>query len=310
MSRRLPSASILASFAIIYLFWGATFLAIKIGDRALPPEVLAALRFLAAGAILYAWGWARGWPHPRWREWRAVAVVAVFMFPIGYGIQFWAETRVPSGVTAVIVALVPLWVAALETWGFRSDPASAKVLGGCLLGIAGMGVLMAGGGARAHLPLWPVLALVVAAFAWSLGTVLIPRLAMPRSPGMSAAAQMLAGGAMLAGVAAGAGEWRGLHWAAVFTPAAFWSLAYLVVPGSVVAYGAFVWLLTRVAAVRVATYALVNPVVALFLGWGWGGEALSAASLAGSVIILGALALVLSRRSQEEVSVATMTPQD
>ncbi len=310
MSRRLPSASILASFAIIYIFWGGTFLAIKIGDRSLPPEVLAALRFLAAGAILYAWGWVRGWPHPRLCEWRAVAVVTVFMFPIGYGIQFWAETRVPSGVTAVIVALVPLWVAALEIWGFRSDPASAKVLGGCLLGLAGMGVLMAGGGARAHLPLWPVLALVVAAFAWSLGTVLIPRLAMPRSAGMSAAAQMLLGGVMLAGLAAGAGELHGLDWAAAFTPAAFWSLAYLVLLGSVVAYGVFVWLLTRVAAVRVATYALVNPVVALFLGWGWGGEALTAASLAGSVIILGALALVLSRRTMAEPAAAAVVPID
>ncbi|MGH9487557.1 MAG: EamA family transporter [Terriglobales bacterium] len=297
MARRFPSVAILAGFAVIYVLWGATFLAVKIGDATLPPLLLAALRFLAAGVILYGWGWARGWRQPSAREWGSVALVSVPMFLIGYGVQFWAETLVASGLTAVILALVPLWVAVLEAWAFRSEPASGKIVCGCVLGVAGMGVLMAGGGGAVHLPLWPVLALTLAALAWALGTVLIARLPMPQA-GMSAAAQMLMGGAMLAAGAAATGEFQGLHWRAELTAPVLWSLAYLVLAGSVLAYAVFVWLLGRVAAVRVSTYALVNPVVALLLGWGWGGEALTASELAGSGIILVALALVLSRSSR------------
>ncbi|MGH9468574.1 MAG: EamA family transporter [Terriglobales bacterium] len=297
MSRRIP-LSVLAGFFVVYVFWGATFLAIKIGDATLPPLLLAALRFLLAGGILYGWGWGRGWPHPRAREWGAVALVSVLMFLIGYGVVFWAETRVSSGMTAVIVALVPLCIAGLEAWVWRTEPASARVLGGCLLGVAGMAVLMSGGGA-AQLPAGPVTALILASLAWAVGTVLMVRLPMPAHAGVSAAAQMLVGGAMLLAASAASGELRGLHWASAFTPAAVWSLLYLVLPGSVLAYGVFVWLLERVAAVHVATYALVNPVVALLLGWEWGGEALHWPSLLGTAIILGALALVLGRRSRE-----------
>lgn len=302
MRGRFPSLPILGGFFVIYVLWGATFLAIKTGDASIPPLLLAALRFIVAGVMLYAWGWMRRWPHPSAREWGGVALVSVLMFPIGYGVVFWSETKVPSGVTAVVVALVPLWVAALETWTFRVRRASAKALGGCLLGVAGMGVLMAGGGRQGALPWWPVTALVLAALAWALGTVLIGQMPMPRAAGMNAAAQMLAGGGMLAAAAAACGEFQGLNWARAMNAPAFWSLAYLVLAGSVLAYAVFVWLLGKVPAVHVATYALVNPVVALLLGWGWGGERLSAAELAGSGIILAALALVLSRQSQPEAA--------
>ncbi|MGH9475201.1 MAG: EamA family transporter [Terriglobales bacterium] len=298
MTRKFPSLAILGGFFVIYVLWGATFLAIKIGDTALPPLVLAALRFVVAGVILYAWSWLRRWPQPTMREWGGVALVSIFMFPIGYGVTFWSETRVPSGVTAVVLALVPLWVAAMEIWIFRLAPVSAKVLGGCVLGVAGVAVLVTGGGGHAALPWWPIVALVLAAGAWALGTVLIPRLPMPRAAGTSAAAQMLLGGVMLAAAAAATGEFTGLHWARALTGPALWSLAYMIFAASVLAYAVFVWLLGKVSAVQVATYALVNPVVALYLGWGWGGETLTRSGLVGSGIILAALALVLSRQTQ------------
>ncbi|MGH9412666.1 MAG: EamA family transporter [Terriglobales bacterium] len=295
MPRRSLSPGVLAAFAVIYVFWGATFLAIRIGDATLPPLAFAALRFIPAGLLLYGWGWLRGGPHPSAPEWRSIVLVALLMFPVGYGLQFWAQTRVSSGLTAVIVTLVPLWVAAIEIWVFRTTAPSVKVIGGCVLGLAGMAVLMSGGAAGARLPLLPVLALLAVSLSWSVATILIARLPLPRSTGISAGAQMLVGGLMLAAGAAATGEFHGVDWLHALTPAALWSLLYLIVAGSVVAYAAYVWLLGRVSAVRVATFALVNPIVALLLGWAWAGEVLTAASLAGTAIILAALALVLSR---------------
>jgi len=286
-------ASIVFGFAIIYLLWGATFLAIKIGDQTLPPLVLAAARFLMAGALVWAWATARGEAQPSGREWAGAFAVAALMFVAGYGVLFWAETRVASGVAAVLAALIPLWVAALEVWIFRSAPASLQVLGGCVLGAAGVGLLMSGGGAGATDPK-AALALVGASLAWALGTVVQHRWALPRSAAMSSAAQMLAGGALLVGAAAAAGSFHGLRWTA-FGGRTFWALSYLVVAGSVVGYSAYIWLLGHVSAVRVASYALVNPIVALGLGWAWAGERISPEAWAGSAVILAALALVLSR---------------
>src|SRR6185437_16160667 len=138
----MPQRSRIAlGFAIIYLLWGGTFLAIKIGDQTLPA------RFLAAGALVWAWATARGEAQPRAREWAGALAVAALMFVAGYGVLFWAETRVASGVAAVLAALIPLWVAALEAWVYRSAPASMQVVGGCVLGAAGVALLMSGHGA-------------------------------------------------------------------------------------------------------------------------------------------------------------------
>src|SRR6185437_7764997 len=271
----MPQRSRIAlGFAIIYLLWGGTFLAIKIGDQTLPPLVLAAARFLAAGALVWAWATARGEAQPRAREWAGALAVA-------------------AGVAAVLAALIPLWVAALEAWVYRSAPASMQVVGGCVLGAAGVALLMSGHGAGAT-DATAALALVGASFAWALGTVVQHRWTLPRTAAMSSAAQMLAGGGLLAGTAAMAGEFSGLHWGA-FGGSTGWALAYLVLAGSVIGYSAYIWLLGHVAAVRVASYALVNPVVALGLGWAWAGERISGEALMGSVVILAALGLVLSR---------------
>src|SRR6185437_9503810 len=231
----MPQRSRIAlGFAIIYLLWGGTFLAIKIGDQTLPPLVLAAARFLAAGALVWAWATARGEAQPRAREWAGAFAVAALMFVAGYGVLFWAETRVASGVAAVLAALIPLWVAALEAWVYRSARASMQVVGGCVLGATGVALLMSGHGAGAT-DATAALALVGASLAWALGTVVQHRWTLPRTAAMSSAAQMLAGGGLLAGTAAMAGEFSGLHWRA-FGGSTGWALAYLVLAGSVIGY--------------------------------------------------------------------------
>ncbi|MGN6591412.1 MAG: EamA family transporter [Terriglobales bacterium] len=285
-------AALWAGFAVIYIFWGGTFLAIRIGVEQMAPLLVAAARFLLAGGLLYAWARWRGVPHPTAREWWGATELAVFMFLAGYGVLFWAETLIPSGIAAVLAALIPLWVALLEGFVFRSEPASLQVIGGCLLGAAGVGVLMSGRGGGGRLAVWPMLARVGAALAWALGRVLINRLPMPRSPVMNAAAQMLVGGVMLAAAAAPAGAYRQpAHCNAPLV----WSLAYLVLIGSVLAYSVYIWLLGHVSAVSVSTYALANPVIALLIGWWWAGERLGWRAGLGSGIILAALVLVLTR---------------
>jgi drug/metabolite transporter (DMT)-like permease len=288
-------AALWAGFAIIYIFWGGTFLAIRIGVEQMAPLLVAAARFLLAGGILYVWARWRGAPHPTRREWWGATELAVFMFLAGYGVLFWAETLIPSGIAAVLAALIPLWVALLESFVFRSQPASVQVLGGCLLGAAGVAVLMGGNGSAGGLgggTVWPMLALVGAALAWALGTVLINRLPLPRSPEMNAAAQMLVGGAMLAVAAAPTGAYRQpLH----VHLSLLWALGYLVLIGSVLAYSVYIWLLSHTSAVSVSTYALANPVIALLIGWWWAGERLGWRAGLGSGIILAALALVLAR---------------
>lgn len=281
---------ILLGFAAIYLLWGSTFLAIKIGDAAMPPLVLAASRFLIAGVMVYAWERLRGTPAPRVREWWAAIQTALLMFLVGYGVLFWAETRVASGVAAVLVAMVPLWVGLFERAG-------RIFLIACGLGAAGVGLLLWSSRGGTHNDLWAELALLGGAAAWAWGTIWLKRLPLPPSALMSAAAQMLSGGALLALAAAAAGQWSRLRPAA-FTWVPLSALAYLVIAGSVIGYSAYVWLLDHVAAVKVATYALANPVVALVLGYAFAGERISVPALAGTAIILLALTLVLSRGSQ------------
>ncbi|MGH9478287.1 MAG: EamA family transporter [Terriglobales bacterium] len=295
---------ILAAYAAIYLLWGATFLAIRIGDRTVPPLLLAALRFVIAGALVYGWGWLRGARHPQGREWAGLLLVSFLMFLVGYGILFWAETRVASGVAAVLAAMIPLFVAAIESWGFRLERASAAVFGGCALGLGGVALLVVGGERSAvggaAVPLWPAVALLGAALAWALATVLVKWLPLPKSAAINSGMQMLLGGAMLAGAAGAAGQLEGV--AGLTRPAAFWSLAYLVIAGSVVGFSAYIWLLNRQPAVRVASYALANPVVALGLGWAYAGERLSWTTGAGCAVILLSLGLVLARRGAGGVS--------
>jgi drug/metabolite transporter (DMT)-like permease len=282
-----PAWKILLAFAIIYFVWGSTFLAIRIGVREVPPFLLAAMRFLAAGLILYLWMLAHGERSPSVREWMSASLLAVLIFVLDYGLLFWAEQRVPSGVAAVMLATIPLFMALSEIIFLRTQRLTARLALALLVGIAGVAVLVSNslnvGGApidRAG-----AIALIVAGISWSIASALSRKLPLPASKVMSSGAQMFAGGVLLALAAAALGEFRNFHPMAV-SRGAWFALLYLIVAGSIVAFTAYVWLLHHEAPTKVGTYAYVNPVVAVLIGYFLGGEALGPRTILGTLFVL------------------------
>lgn len=285
------------AFAAVYLVWGSTYLAIRWGLASFPPFVLAGLRFLLAGGALAAWTLGRGTPTPTARHWRSAAVLGGLMLFGGNASVVWATTRVPSGLVAVLVAFVPLWVALLSyvvPGGRRPGPAG---LAGVIVGLAGIALLVGPGAFRGRAAVDPLAAAALAAgsLSWAWGTLLAPRVPLPASPLLATGMQMLCGGVFMSLAGLATGEWPAVRWGAL-APGAVASLAYLVVFGSIVAFTAYIWLLGRVPATRVSTYAFVNPVVAVALGWALGGEALEPRTLVAASLVIGAVALIVLSR--------------
>jgi len=278
---------ILLAFAIIYFVWGSTFLAIRVGVREAPPFLLAAMRFFVAGIALYAWMRARGTPSPTVREWRAVTVVAFLIFVLDYGLVFWAETRVPSGITAVMLATIAAFMAISEIFILRTQKLTPRLAIALLVGLGGVGVLVSHTISFGEAPIDTAgaCALVVAAMSWSVASALTRRLPLPSAKVMSSGSQMLAGGVLLAVTAALLGEFRGFHVQAV-SRTAWFALLYLIVAGSIVAFTAYVWLLHHESPTKVGTYAYVNPVIAVLLGYFFGGETLGGRTLFGTLMVL------------------------
>lgn len=292
-----PRWKTLLAFAIIYLVWGSTFYAIRVGVHAVPPLLLAAARFTIAGAVLLTWALAQGERLPTRREWAATALIAVLIFVVDYGILFWAEQRVPSGTAAVILATIPAFMALAEIILLRTERLTLRLGSALLIGLAGVVVLVDPALGRAGAPVYTLGAagLVVCAVSWSVASVLSKKLPMPASKPMSAATQMLAGGLLLCVVAAGAGEERGFHPGAV--PAGAWiALAYLIVAGSLVGFTAYTWLIHHESPTKVGTYAYVNPVVAVVLGHFLGGEMLDVRTVLGTALVLSSVIVITTRR--------------
>jgi drug/metabolite transporter (DMT)-like permease len=277
----------LLAFAIIYFVWGSTFLAIRVGVREVPPFLLAAMRFVAAGIVLYIWMRARGTPAPTRREWVSASLLAVLIFVGDYGLVFWAEQRVPSGITAVMMATIPVFMALAEILFLRTQRLTLRLGFALLVGIGGVAVLVcrSAGFGEGPIDTSGAIALVVAAMSWSLGSVLTRKLPLPASKPMSSAAQMLAGGFLLTLTAAMLGEFPGFHVQAV-SLGAWLALFYLIVAGSIIAFTAYVWLIHHESPTKVGTYAYVNPVVAVFLGHFLGGEGLGARTVVGTALVL------------------------
>lgn len=284
---RPPTWQVLLAFGIVYFVWGSTFLAIRVGVREVPPFLLAAMRFLLAGAVLYAWMRARGTASPSGREWLSASLLAVLIFVGDYGLVFWAETRVPSGVTAVMLATIPVFMALSEIFFLGTQRLTLRLALALLVGIGGVVVLVShslGLGESAIDPSGAI-ALLVAAMSWSVASALSRKLPLPASKPMSSAAQMSCGGVLLALTSAALGEFRGFHPLAV-SRAAWIALAYLTVAGSIIAFTAYVWLIHHESPTRVGTYAYVNPVIAVALGYFFAGEAVGARTLLGTLLVL------------------------
>jgi drug/metabolite transporter (DMT)-like permease len=301
-----PRWKILIAFAIIYFVWGSTFYAIRVGVHEVPPLLLAAARFTVAGALLFTWAAAKGERLPSRRQWAAIAVVALVIFVVDYGILFWAEQRVPSGTAAVILATIPAFMALAEIIFLRTERLTLRLGSELLIGLAGVVVLMdpALGVAGAPVYFLGAAGLLLSAVSWSAASVFSKRLPMPSSKVMSAAAQMLAGGLLLCVVAAASGEGRGFHPGAV-SAGAWIALGYLIVAGSIVSFTAYTWLLHHESPTKVGTYAYVNPVVAVAIGHFLGGEALDLRTVSGTALVLLSVIVITTRRRAEGATSAT-----
>ena len=295
--RRLDLRVALAFFAI-YFLWGATFLAIRVAVLEIPPFFTAGLRFFTAGVLLYLFMRWRGQPAPSGKQWRSLTVIALCMFVLTYGPLFWASQFVPSSVTAVIEATLPVIAMVLEVFVFRRQPFHWRMLAAVVLGFAGIALLLWKNSAQA-IPVLPCLAILSGSVSWTLGAVLTRSLSLPASVPLTAGAEMMLGGAVLLGVAFVTGEMHPLPHIPLRAAVA---LLYLIVGGSLVAYTAYVWLLTRMPATRVASHAYVNPVVAVALGYFVAGEAITPRMLFAAVLVVGSVVLILKRPSVTEAA--------
>jgi drug/metabolite transporter (DMT)-like permease len=282
-----PAWKTLLAFGIIYFVWGSTFLFIRIGVRELPPLLFAALRFLPAGLVLYGWMIAQGERAPTLRQWTSATLLALLIFVGDYGLLFWAEQHVPSGIAAVMLATIPLFMALSEIIFLRTQKLTFRLSLALLIGIGGVAVLMSRSLMLGSAPIDSrgAIALIFASMSWSVASVLSRKLPLPQSKVMSAGAQMLAGGILLTVTAAAFGEFRGFHPAAI-SGRAWFALVYLIVFGSLIGFTAYVWLLHHESPTKVGTYAYVNPVVAVLLGYFFGGETLGMRTVLGTLFVL------------------------
>jgi len=279
----------LLAFAAIYLLWGATFLAIRIAVVEIPPFFTAGVRFLTAGALLYAFMRLRGQPAPASAEWRGIAITALLLFVATYGALFWAEQYVPSGLTSVIEASLPLVTIALEVFVFRQQPFRWRMLASVALGFGGIAWLLLRPDAESFAVL-PCLVILAGGVAWSLGAVLTRSMPRPASPPLTAGAQMMLGGAVLLALSIGSGE---LHSTPHVSLRAALALVYLIVGGSWLGFTAYIWLLARMPVTRVASHAYVNPLVAVLLGYLVAGEELTPRMLLASSLVVASVFLLL-----------------
>jgi drug/metabolite transporter (DMT)-like permease len=298
-----PAWKTLLAFAIIYFVWGSTFLAIRVGVREVPPFLLAAMRFLVAGLVLYGWMIARGERSPAARQWASASLLAILIFVLDYGLLFWAEQRVPSGVAAVMMATIPVFMALSEIIFLRTQRLTVRLASALLIGSGGVAVLMSRSLNLGGAPIDRVgaMALIVAAMSWSVSSALTRKLPLPASKVMSSGAQMLAGGVFLALTAAALGEFRNFHpW--TVSRGAWLSLLYLIVAGSIIAFTAYVWLIHHESPTKVGTYAYVNPVVAVLVGYFLGGEALGLRTILGTALVLISVVVITLTRAQNPVA--------
>lgn len=284
---------LLSAFFLIYFIWGSTYLAIRYAIETMPPFLMAGTRFFAAGLLMFTFMRLKGVANPdRW-QWLHLGMIGTFLFLGGNGLVVWAEQYINSGLAALLVSTLPLWLILLD-WLWAKGPAPSRLaLVGISLGIAGTVLLVDPArivGSSIHLP--GAAMVVLASLLWAIGSIYSKKIRQPASIFMSAACQMIGGGASLLLVALLLGETRQFDLAAI-SGVSFAGFFYLLVFGSMIAISAYVWLLQNASAARVSTYAFVNPAVAIFLGWLLADEEINLHIMAGAGIILAGVFLVI-----------------
>jgi drug/metabolite transporter (DMT)-like permease len=300
----------LLAFGMIYFVWGSTYIFIRVGVHAMPPLLFAAIRFSTAGFLLVAWTLARRETWPTARQWGSICFLGALIFVGDYGLLSWAELKVPSGVTAVIMATIPVFIATAEILLLRTQRLTVQLGGALVIGLAGVAALMSRSLNLGGEPISTIgaTALIVASIFWSVASVLTRRLPLPPSKVLSAGAQMLVGGAMLAVISAALGDMRGFH-ATAIPGKAWFALVYLIVMGSIVGFTAYVWLISHESPTKVGTYAYVNPLVAVLLGYFVAGEPLGLRTVLGTALVLASVLLItlgkVKRKSVKAIEVSS-----
>jgi len=290
------------AFLSIYTIWGSTYLAIRFAIETLPPFLMAAIRFLIAGGVLYAWTHFRGAPRPTRTNWKAATIVGGLLLLGGNGGVVKAEQVFPSGLTAVLITTVPIWMALVELLRKDRIVPTLHVALGLILGFGGVVLLVGPGdlvGSGGLNPVW-VGVLIFASLSWAIGSVYSRKASLPKTPLLGSGLEMLAGGALLLVASLVSLEWVGFQPSHV-SVLSLVSFIYLIVFGSLVGFSSYVWLLTKTTTARVSTYAYVNPVVAVFLGYFLAGEQLTLRTLLASTVIVIAVVVITTFKSRQAV---------
>jgi drug/metabolite transporter (DMT)-like permease len=301
MREQVNSFKIMGAFLAVYVVWGSTYLGIRYAIETLPPLLMMGLRHVAAGALLYGWLRLRGGRAPERRLWVPAAIAGGLCFLLGHGILAWAEQRVSSGMAALLIATEPLIMVVLAHVAGQ-ERLSMRTFAGLAIGLGGIALLFDAGAKQGGI--LAASGVLVSSAMWSAGAI-YARAYTRSSAALFAAMQMLSGGALLLIAGAAAGE--RLHLASV-SPRSWAALLYLIVFGSIVAFGAYTWLMRASTAAKVSTHAYVNPIVAVWLGWAVAGEVVTRTMILGTVIVLASVALVTMKRS-ERVALAKQRMQ-
>ncbi len=278
------------AFSCVYVIWGSTYFAIRIAVATVPPFFAAGARFVLAGGILFAYVLLKRTPLPNASEWRNLAFSSLLLFVPAYGGLFWAEKTVPSGIASALVATIPVWMALIEVFILRHTQLRWQLVASLIFGFSGVSLLTLKGISGASHSILPYLVMMMSQISWSVGTLMTKNMKLPKSKSVSSAAQMALGGLMLLTLSAAAGELSPLPHV---TGEALWAILYLTIAGSVVAFTAYVWLLGHFPATTVGSYAYVNPVVALALGYWFGNETLDWRVFLGTALVLVGVVLIL-----------------
>jgi drug/metabolite transporter (DMT)-like permease len=279
------------AFFAVYVCWGMTYLAMRVAVMDIPPHLLSGSRFVLAGVLLYVWARLRGHAPPTLQHWRSATVIGGFLLLGGNASVAWAEKTVPSGLAAVLIAVAPIWMVGLE-WARGGPRPTRRVVAGLLLGLAGVALLVSGrGSAESRVDPVGATILVLASASWAWGSVVSKTAALPKSPFVATSIEMIAGGVLLLLTAALSGQFRGFDLSRVSVEAAA-SWGYLVVFGSLVGFTAYIWLLGVTSIAKAGTYAYVNPIVAVLMGWAVLYEPVTLRMLLAAGVILVGVALV------------------
>ncbi len=278
-------------FLCIYILWGSTYLAIRYGVATIPPFLLGGVRFLIAGTLLYGWSRLRGGAKPNKQHWKNSAIIGAMLLLVGNGAVAWAEQRVDSGMTSLLVATVPLWLVLAEVFQKRR-PAPLQWLG-VAVGLVGVSILVlpGGSGGANSVDRAGAFVLMIGSLSWTIGSLFSRTAQLPKPASMASGMQMLCGGAFMMTVSLLRGEWSGFHVSTVSAQSVF-AVFYLIIFGSIIGFSTYMWLLKVARPAAVGTYAYVNPLVAVFLGVFVAGEKLPPSATLAMVVIVASVALV------------------